>query len=206
MSKRAQVNVVGFTLVTLIIIIVVSISFIWGRDLIEKSTNVNELSRVETRMVELHTAIKEVANERSQRSVSFEIKDGWLFTPNNNTIRFESFAVLPTPQRFNKNRVVAGNYSENGACLNASTSLGRLGYDDPGCLIQKGGAIFELEYIVLNDTISNECFGILLEPKNNVAASKGSHRVLLTFNNTINSASLANCSSISYSVVNIEID
>ena len=86
-----------------------------------------------------------------------------------------------------------------------STNLGRLGYDDPGCLIQQGGSIFELEYIVLNDTIANECFGVILEPKDNVAATKGTHKILLTFNNTRVGAT-GNCSSIAYSVVNINID
>jgi len=205
MFKKAQANVVGFTLVTLIIIIVVAISFTWGRGIIENSSNLNDIKRVENRMIELNSAIKEVANERSQRSVSFDINDGWILFPKNNTVRFESFAELPTSMKFNERRVIVGNSSTNGPCISTSTEVGRLGYDDAGCLIQKGGAIFELKYIILNDTIANECFGILLEPKENVGATKGNHNILLTFNNT-HMGSTSNCSSIAYSVINVRID
>ena len=204
-ARRAQANVVSFTLLTLIILIIASISFIWGKGIIENATNVNDVRRVEDRMIELHVAIKEVANERSQRTVPFEIKDGWLLFPNNHTVRFESFGELPGSGQIIDERIIIGNYSTNGPCRNITSDLGRLGYDDPGCVTQQAGGVFEIKYVTLNDTIANECFGILLDYKDNVGATKGSHNILLTYNNT-RVGSTGNCANIAYSVVKVKVD
>lgn len=211
MPRKAQVSVVGFTIITLIMLITVSVAFIWGRGLIERSSNFNDLTRVENQMVALHNAVKEVANERSQRTVPFVIKDGILIVPDNRTIRYETFADLPESVTFNENRVIIGGVRENateplGPCLNESAGAGNLGFDDPGCLIQKGGGIFEIGYIILNDTVSGECFGIVLDPGGNVAATKGEHNILLTFNNTKSGSSPSCTTGVSYSVINVRIE
>jgi len=205
MNKKAQASIVGFSLITLILLTTVSFSFIWGRNLIEKSSNVNDLARVENQLVKLHTAIKEVANERTQRTVNFDIVDGWLLVPDNNSIRYESFGDLPEAFRFNDVRLIVGNTSSFGPCLNSSVDIGRLGFDDPGCLKQTRGGIYELDYIILNDTIENECFGILLDISGNVGATKGEHKVLLTFNDT-REVSTSVCPTVIFSTVKINID
>lgn len=205
MEKKGQVGVVGFTLITLILLITVGSAFVWGRSIIERSTNVNDLSRVENQMVALHKAIREVANEHSQRTVEFNIRNGWLLFPDNNSARFEMFGTLPDAIQFNENRIVLGNESSFGPCLNSSNSLGLLGFNEPACLIQKGGGIYELDYIVLDDLDSTECHGILLDSAGNAAASKGEHKILLTYNNT-QTVTSGVCATTHYTVVNVNID
>ena len=75
---RGQSQVVGFTLITLIMLALTAIVFIWANPLIQNSKDVNDLDRIENRLILLDNAIREVAIQKSQRTIDFEIKSGSL--------------------------------------------------------------------------------------------------------------------------------
>lgn len=203
---KAQAEIVGFILLTLIVLAVVSISFFWAKPKIDQINNINEISRVENRMIALHNAIKDVANEQSQRTVSFEIKKGSLYSDGNRTIVYSAYMDLP--EKFISDRkMLAGNASlqdsSQGPCLNTSI-YGRLGKDDPGCLTEKGTIEIELKYINMNDTSANKCYGIWLDAGENVMAGPGEHTVLITFKET-NTTTIGSCDDSTRQVVTVDM-
>jgi hypothetical protein len=102
---------------------------------------------------------------------------------------------------------LAGNASEidtnQGPCLNTSI-YGRLGKDDSGCLMEKGAVEIELEYININDTSANKCYGIWLDAGNNVLIGPGSHNILLTFKET-NTTTIGSCADSKRQVVTVDM-
>jgi len=202
MKKKGQSDIVGFLVVTLIILAVVSTTFFWARPMLEQNNNFNDVTRTENRMIALHNAIKDVANEHGQRRIPFTINNGWLTVESNQTIRYHAFIDLPEPKIGDTWRVMIGNVSSSGPCQ--SSVLGDLGYDDVGCLRERGSIEMELNYIVLNDTSDGTCYGILLDPKNG-AAAKGENSVLIIYN-TSESGSYAGCSSVTWERVIIDIE
>lgn len=201
-SKKAQSEVIGFILLTLIVIAAVSMTFFWAKPQIDKINNANEVSRVENRMIALHSAINEVANHKTQRTVSFEIKKGQLYLQNQSII-YSAYMDLPESM-ISSRKILKGNKSDTGPCVNYSV-YGRVGYDDSGCLIEKGSIELELKYIVLNDTSENKCYGIMLDAGDNAAAAGGSHDILLTYKET-NTTNYDACSSTSRPVVTFNIN
>ncbi|RZD31501.1 MAG: hypothetical protein CXT77_02235 [uncultured DHVE6 group euryarchaeote] len=75
--KRGQAQIVGFTILTLIMLSVTAIVFIWSNPLIERSNNFNEVTRIEGNIYLLDNAIREVATQKTQRSLSFDIDNGF---------------------------------------------------------------------------------------------------------------------------------
>ena len=58
---KGQSQVVGFTVITLIMLSITSIVFLWAQPLIERSVDFNNIDRMENQMIKLDNAIKEVA-------------------------------------------------------------------------------------------------------------------------------------------------
>jgi hypothetical protein len=199
-QKKGQTNITGFLIITLIIIVVVSGTFFWAKEFLDDSNQINEISRIENRMIELDKAIREVANEQSQRSVNFDIDDGYLFIENNHTITF-TFERNPPGSFISKGTAILGNASINGSCFNY-TVLGTLGEERSSCLMKKGRDI-SVNYIMLNDTLTNKCYSVQFEPNGNAAAGKGSHKVLLTYSHTNTTTDCINTSYIQ--VINVDI-
>jgi len=54
---KGQAQIVGFTMLTLIMLSVTAIVFFWANPLIERSNNINEISRIEANMRMLDNAI-----------------------------------------------------------------------------------------------------------------------------------------------------
>ncbi len=201
--RKAQAEVVGFVLLTLIVIAIVSISFFWAKPQIDKINNVAEVKRIENRMLALNNAIRDVANEKSQRTVPFDIKKGQLYLANDRTITYSAYMDLPD-QLVSSERVLAGNKNESGPCMD-STLFGTLGTDEAGCLIEKGSIELELKYINLNDTANNECHGIFLTPGDNAMVGSGSHTVLLTFKET-NTSAIGSCTTSYRQIITVDMN
>lgn len=191
--KKAQAEVVTYIMLTLIIVIVSTTAFFWAKGLLDKNIDVSEMQQVEIQMKELAKAIKEVANDRGQRSVDFDIKEGWLFLEDNRTVTYLAYLKLPDDFSVLKNNSVMldGNNSDWGPCLNMSgtgtvESFGRLGYDEPYCLKESGSLKIELKFPILNNTLdaTGKCYVIQLDSGTNTKVGRGSHSVLLTFMNT----------------------
>ena len=198
--KRGQAQVVGFTLVTLIMLSITAVVFIWASPLIQNSKDVNDLDRIENRMILLDNAIREVATQKSQKTVDFEIKSGDILMESSSKLVYYTNIDLPISSG-EKIAVRGENKTSGGACLNTSTN-GSIGTDSSSCLLLQGSAIYELYYPVLND--SSGCFAIRLKAGNNAGASTGKHQIKLKYDH-LNTTAENGCSTITKPTVEIDI-
>ena len=198
-SKTGQTNVVGFLIITLIILVVVSGTFFWAKGLLDETNQFNEISRMENRMIELDKAIREVVNEQSQRTVSLEIDEGYLFIEDNHTMTF-TFSKSPPKSLDTGGVAVLGNASTDGPCFDYSVK-GILGTDRSSCIVKKGNQL-SINYIMMNETSTDDCYSVQFESGGTAAAGKGLHEILLTYSHT-NTTSDCNTSYIR--VVDIDI-
>ena len=185
---RGQSQVVGFTLITLIMLALTAIVFIWANPLIQNSKDVNDLDRIENRLILLDNAIREVAIQKSQRTIDFEISSGSLMMENSSTLVY--FTNIDLPFKSGEKIVVRGSIPDDdntsaGHCLDESTN-GTIGIDSSSCLLLQGSAIYELYYPVLNDSNSN-CFAIRLTGSD-TGAGKGKHKIKLKYDHLNDSA------------------
>ena len=185
---RGQSQVVGFTLITLIMLALTAIVFIWANPLIQNSKDVNDLDRIENRLILLDNAIREVAIQKSQRTIDFEISSGSLMMENSSTLVY--FTNIDLPFKSGEKIVVRGSIPDDdntsaGHCLNESTN-GTIGIDSSSCLLLQGSAIYELYYPVLNDS-NNKCFAIRLTGSD-TGAGKGKHKIKLKYDHLNDSA------------------
>lgn len=185
---RGQSQVVGFTLITLIMLALTAIVFIWANPLIQNSKDVNDLDRIENRLILLDNAIREVAIQKSQRTIDFEISSGSLMMENSSTLVY--FTNVDLPFTSGEKIVVRGSIPDDdntsaGHCLNESTN-GTIGIDSSSCLLLQGSAIYELYYPVLNDS-NNKCFAIRLTGSD-TGAGKGKHKIKLKYDHLNDSA------------------
>jgi hypothetical protein len=199
-QKKGQSNVIGFLIIALIILVVVSGTFFWAKDLLDTSKQYNEAGRIENRMIEFDKAIREVANEQSQRTINFEIEEGYLFIDNNHTITFTFGQNLPRSLD-SIGVAIFGNTSLTGPCFDYSIR-GKLGDDRSSCIIKKGREI-SINYIELNDTITDDCYAVQFESGGNAATGPGDHTILLTYSHT---NITSNCNTSYIRVINIDID
>ena len=199
--KQGQAQVVGFTLITLIMLSVTAVVFIWANPLIKNSKDVSDLNRIENRMILLDNAIIEVATQKSQRTVDFEIRSGNLLLESSNRLVYYTNINLPSSS--GEKIVIRGeNKTEGGACLNISAK-GIIGTDSSSCLILQGSAIYELYYPILND--STNCFAIRLKAGNNAGAGKGYHKIKLKYDH-LNTSDDSGCLSGSSRKPTVEIN
>jgi type II secretory pathway pseudopilin PulG len=199
---KGQAQIVGFTLLTLIMLSITAIVFFWANPLIERSNNINEVSRMEANLRMLDNAIHEVAIQQTQRSINFDIDKGFLRVKNNATIEFTS--VMDLPSMSGERIVVKGyNKTSGGACLNSSR-IGVVGIDSSSCITKQGAIIYQIYFPLLNDTVNNECVGIRLGFGDNTGAGKGKHSILLTYDYS-NTTAETSCPTINKPVVKIDI-
>jgi hypothetical protein len=176
--KKGQSNVIGFMMIMLIVLVAVSGTFFWAKDLLEEAKQVNDISRVENRMIALDNAIKDVANEQSQRSLNFQIDEGYLFIENNHTMTYTSNKVLPN--ELNSGGIaIFGNTSSDSSCFDYAIR-GELGIDRSSCIVKKGRDI-SIRYIMLNDTVNDDCYSVQFIAGSSGAAGKGNHNILVSY-------------------------
>lgn len=186
-------------IITLIIITVISGTFFWAKDLLDDSKQFNEISRIENRMIELDKAIREVANEQSQRSVKFEIDEGYLFIKDNHTITFQ-LGQNPPDALISPGVAILGNSSTDGPCFDYSVK-GILGADRSSCIIEKGREV-SINYIILNETVTDDCYAVQFESGGTSAATKGIHDILLTYSHT---NTTTDCNTTYIQVIDVDI-
>ena len=183
---KGQSQVVGFTVITLIMLSITSIVFLWAQPLIERSVDFNNIDRMENQMIKLDNAIKEVAYDKSQKSIKFQIDSGNLIWERNNTINYYSDQNLPfsSGEKILVKGTLIGsdNTTATSPCYNTSIN-GSVGLDESSC-IYKQGSNFQLYYPVLNDSSGN-CFAIRVVPGKNAGTSEGTYDIELKYNQTI---------------------
>ena len=193
MATKAQSTVIGFLAITAISIVIAGTTFLWAKPLFERATNQDEVLRIENRFLETHAAIKRVANQQSQAVVDFPINIGRLFLDDtNDSIIFKSLMDLP---------IVYDNLLFG----NDTYELGQMGTDEPAYLQEQGTYQAKLHYRVLND--SGTCYKIALQPRDQVAAGPGDHKIFLKWVAENRSANLvAGCVTNITQIIEFEID
>ncbi len=197
---KGQSQVVGFTIITLIMLSITSIVFLWAQPLIERSSDFNDIDSMENQMIKLDNSIKQVAYDKSQKTINFNIESGSLIWEKKNRINYYSNKELPFSS--GEKIIVQGsltgidNTTSTSPCYNSSVN-GSIGDDESSCLY-KQGSNFQLFYPVLNDSSGN-CFSIRIVPGSNAGASAGNYDIELKYNqtNTVVESNLDNgCSTI----------
>ncbi len=199
---KGQAQIVGFTMLTLIMLSVTAIVFFWANPLIERSNNINEISRIEANMRMLDNAIHEVATQQTQRSLNFDIEKGYLVLRNNSVTEFSSTVDLPGSS--GREIVIKGyNKTDGGSCLNKS-KVGVVGTDTASCITQTGAIVYKLYFPLLNDTTNDECVGIKMSYGSNSAVGKGRHSILLTYD-YLNTTAESSCPTVKKPTVKFDI-
>ena len=150
----------------------------------------------------LDDAVREVAVQKTQRSLEFEITSGWLLVSNSSRIIYTSF--IDIPQASGEKVVIRGNNrTAGGVCLNRSR-IGVVGKDSSSCIYKQGSVNYELVYPLLNDTVNSECVAIRVVGGNNQGAGKGRHDILVTYDH-LNESVEGGCGVVKKPTVKLEI-
>jgi hypothetical protein len=189
-SRKGQSTIIGFILVTVIAIIIVSLSLFWALPLLEKTNDQQEVQKLELKFLELHDAIKKTASEQGSMSIGFDMSKGILTLDNvNNTIKYNGQFNLANPI---PRKAIFGNVSLSQVQNFNITAPGVLGQDEPAVLIEQASVQLFLHYRPLIDS-SNKCYGIKLIPGGQPGAGVGKHTIILTWKGE-NSTISADCS------------
>lgn len=183
---KGQSQVVGFTVITLIMLSITSIVFLWAQPLIDRAVDFNNIDRMENQIIKLDNAIREVAYDKSQKKINLQIDMGNLIWESNNSINYYSNQDLPFSS--GEKILVSGSFVgpdntiATSPCYNTSIN-GSIGIDKSSC-IYKQGSNFEIFYPVLNDS-SGDCFAIRVVAGNNAGTGSGNHEIELKYNRTV---------------------
>lgn len=155
--RKGQSTIIEVGLITGIIIAVVTATVIWGRPLIEKSTDKAHIDNVIAKMKEVDSAVRYVGNSRSSLRVNLGLDSGEEIRVRDGTVLWETSTRIP---------IIAVNYwvplsgnqlptKKNLTNINTTTTCTDCptltGYQNP----QKGTGVFnntEYQITVYNST------------------------------------------------------
>ncbi|MEM4247732.1 MAG: hypothetical protein QXH80_00535 [Candidatus Nanoarchaeia archaeon] len=189
--EKAQSSIIGFLLITAIALVIVGTTFFFAVPTIDKTRNQDEVVRIENRMIETHAAIKKVANEQTQMTVPFNIREGILTLDNNNTLIYE--ANMRLPNVFSPHLLIGNDTDE----------IGTLGLDEPGYLLEQASVEMRLHYIILNDSAGN-CYGVQLRAAGQVAAGAGDHFIFFRWAGE-NTSTVPGCATTTRQIIDVSI-
>ncbi|UCD03809.1 MAG: hypothetical protein JSW73_04695 [Candidatus Woesearchaeota archaeon] len=162
-KKIAQANIISFMLIIGLSLFLVAGTFYWLLPTIREINSLNDVKSIERQMLTLHNAITQVSREKSQRTVPININKGTIRV-RDDSIFYKGFYHLPEAEKGNEILVYGGinvTTSSGGNRLNCSRgTIGRLGFDEPACLLRKGSVEIELRYLHLNDTFTGNIYRI----------------------------------------------
>src|SRR3989344_3437431 len=193
-------TLIGFLILVGIGISVITTVFVWAWPNIQTVQNQDEVFRLENRMIEVHNAIKKVANEQGFLTVPFTLKKGRLFVSANNSFTYKGDFRLP---QVYQNRVLFGNRTNR--FLGGTDEIGILGSDEPGYLLERGMVELSLKYIFLNDTRNGKCYRIQLTPGAQAAAGPGDHVVFVKWVDE-NTTNIGGCNTTTQQLVSMHIE
>ena len=75
---KAQVNVVSVLSITLIVLVLTFVSYIWATPLIEEADNLQKKEIMESEMIKLYDLALQVANDKSKAAERLDIVAGRL--------------------------------------------------------------------------------------------------------------------------------
>lgn len=176
---KAQSTIIGFILVTAIAVVIISATMFWARPLIEKAQDQQEVTRMEQKFLELHSAIKKVASEQGSLSIPFDINRGTIALAANNTINYQGQFIIerPTPRKI----VFGNNTPTNVTTIPTVSEIVPLGIEEPAYLLEEGAVELNLHYRIVNDTSTGVCHQIKLVSGQQAAAGSGRYIIKLTW-------------------------
>ena len=200
---RAQSTIIGFILVTAIAVVVISLTMFWARPLIEQAQDQQEVTRMEQKFLELHSAIKKVATEQGSLSLPFNIQRGSIVLLANNTINYQGQfnIVQPTPKKL----VFGNNTAITQTTTPTAAEVVPLGTEEPAYLYEQGAIEFNLHYRIVNDTSTGNCYKITLASGQQASAGIGNHIIRLTWLYENTSIPHGPCTSLTEQVVEFDI-
>lgn len=118
---KGQQEIIGYILITAILIIVVSSAYIWGIEIVEKNRDITTLKNIEALMKELNSKIKTIANGGGRESIKFEAAT-FNFENRTITVFVETKATIYEPG-------IKIYFTKNQECEQTNSCI--LGKDEP---------------------------------------------------------------------------
>lgn len=173
--RKAQSTIIGFILITAVAIVIISMTLFWAMPLLEKSRSTAEVQSLELKFLELHSAVKSVAESQGSRTLNFDISRGTLTLSNNSIIYSGQFDLSsPIPRK-----LIFGNNTANITGIPSADEIVPLGVEEPAYLIEQSAVELILHYRILNDASGGQCYRIKLQPGNQVTTGLGRHTIEL---------------------------
>src|SRR3972149_2155869 len=93
---RAQTQILGAVLITAILLLVSGSAFIWGKPLIDKSTDKSKIDGLVLKMAEIDSAIKQAASTGSSKNLKIRISESdEVSVTNDGEIRMITYTQVP---------------------------------------------------------------------------------------------------------------
>ncbi|MBR9679183.1 MAG: hypothetical protein GON13_02865 [Nanoarchaeota archaeon] len=94
--KKAQSQILGAVLITAIVMLVSGSAFVWGKPLIDKSTDKSKVDGLLLKMSEIDSAIKQAASTGSSKTVKVRLQEhDELSVSNDGGLKFKSYILVP---------------------------------------------------------------------------------------------------------------
>lgn len=181
MNTKSQAQIISFLLLIVIALSLISATYYWVVPRIEEMTDLNEVRRLENRMLDLNDAILNVAREKSRQSVVLRLEKGNLKVLEDRIV-YSGFFNLPKEARGSE-QILYGGIKESGRINCSGSVIGVLGEEEPVCLLRRGSVELELRYFYLNDTSTGNLHAIKFFSTTNSIAGKGSNRIVIKWHN-----------------------
>jgi len=178
-KKKAQSNIIAFMLIIGVSLFLVSSTYYWLVPTVKEITSLNDVKKIEKQMLDLHKAISQVSREKSQRSLPLSINRGTIRVREDSII-YSGFYDLPEPEKGEEMILYGGINSTCGAytCINCSKDkIGKLGSDEPACLLRRGNVEIELRYLRLNDSFTGNMYDIKFKTSQRSHGGPGSRSI-----------------------------
>lgn len=94
--RKAQSQILGAVLITAIVLLVSGSAFIWGKPLIDKSTDKSKIDSILLKLDEIDSAIKQAASTGSSKSIKATLNEqDELSVTRDGEIKFTTYALIP---------------------------------------------------------------------------------------------------------------
>jgi hypothetical protein len=94
--RKAQSQILGSVLIMAIVLLVSGTAFIWGKPLIDKSTDKSKIDNLLLKMDEIDASIKQAASTGSSKKIRVSLKDyDEISITKNGEIKFQTYIKVP---------------------------------------------------------------------------------------------------------------
>lgn len=173
-SKKSASELIGFITITLIAIIVIGATFFWTVQLIEKNKRFSTVQYSEELSTKISENLESVLEQKTQKSMRLELKEGQLLTVKNTSI------LLSNKDAFSDSSLSGTNYlrGNSSICNSENVSIGQ----ENLCIVSKLLSEFEIYFVDTYDSSENTLYKVEFEIDKVGSAAKGSHYLIASYN------------------------